>query len=280
MGYFDGIAFGAHDHLPACPAWIDRAFPHYYALNYAHSGRIRWAVGDARSVILHAPVAWWTVKGSRPRYRYGRIGAETWDHYYVTVDGPRAGRLFRQGLASVESRRPYAFIANADAFRLRWERLFLALGRGGPMREAWAVHELEGMALQISQPPPSPVPSPLEAKLDRLRASLQARPAAERDWEREAAGMGISLIHLRRSFRNRTGLPPHQFLVKTRMEIAAQRLRATPDAIKEIAEAVGVPDVYHFGKQFKACFHLPPAAYRNEMRGLYSGAVRQKQVRP
>ncbi len=82
--------------------------------------------------------------------------------------------------------------------------------------------------------------------------------------------MGISLIHLRRSFRKRTGLPLHQFLVKVRMDMAASRLRTTTDSIKEIADLVGIPDVYHFGKQFKSCFHLPPATYRNEMRGLYS----------
>ena len=270
MDYFEGITFGACDHLPACPASIDRFFPHYYALNYAHSGRIRWALNNARPVVLNAPVAWWTLKGTAPRYRYGRIAEETWDHYYVTLDGPRAARLFRHGLTAAEPRRPYAFIADADAFRLRWERLFLALGRGGPVREAWAVHELEGMVLQIHQPHPSSVLSRLEAKLEILKGAVLTRPSAAWDWEKEAARMGVSLVHLRRSFRKRTGLPPHQFLVKTRMDLAAKRLRTTSDSIKEIAEGIGLPDVYHFGKQFKACFHLPPATYRHEMQGLYS----------
>jgi AraC-like DNA-binding protein len=271
MDYFGGITFGACDHVPACPASIDRAFPHYYALNYAHSGRIYWALDKSRPIILNAPVAWWTGKGNRPRYRYGRMGEETWDHYYVTFDGPRAARLIRQCLPSPESTRPYSFVADADGFRSRWERLFLSLGRGGPVRESWAVYEMEGMVLQLNQPLPSSVRSNLEVKLDVLRRSVLARPSAGWDWESEAARMGVSLVHLRRSFRKLTGLPPHQFLVRARMDIAARRLRTTTDSIKEVAAAVGLPDIYHFGKQFKACFHLPPATYRHEMHGLYSG---------
>jgi AraC-like DNA-binding protein len=267
---FGGIVFGAHDHLPKCPAWIDRSFPHFYALNYAHRGRIRFAVGETRPVVLNAPVAWWTMKGTRPRYRYGRIGEETWDHYYVTLDGPRAAALFRQYLAARDPRRPYAAVADAEAFRARWEHLFLALGQGGPLREAWAVHEFEGLVLQASQPP-SPAPrSLLEAKLEALQKAVRARPGASWDWDREAARIGVSLVHLRRSFRALAGLPPHQFLLKARMDAAAVRLRETAAPLKEIAEEVGLPDIYHFGKQFKDCFHLPPATYRREMRGLYS----------
>lgn len=269
MAYFDGVVFGAHDHVPACPASIDRNFPHYYALNYAHRGRIRWALNDARPLVLNAPVAWWTAKGLRPRYRYGRIGRETWDHYYVVLDGPRVTRLFRECLAPVNSC-PYVFIADPNTFRSRWERLFFALNRGGQASESWAIHELEGIALQINQPAPLPPRSPLEAKLNILRKAVEASPSKEWDWEKEAVHLGISLVHLRRSFRQLTGLPPHQFLLKGRMNVAAHRLRTTADSIKEIAEAVGLPDIYHFGKQFKACFHLPPATYRNEMRGLYS----------
>ncbi len=66
MNYFGGISFDSYDHLPTCPAWIDRCFPHYYALNYAHSGRIRWALNNGGAIILNAPVAWWTVKGNHP----------------------------------------------------------------------------------------------------------------------------------------------------------------------------------------------------------------------
>jgi hypothetical protein len=175
MAYFHGMVFGAHDHLPKCPASIDRSFPHYYALNYAHSGRIYWALNDTRPLILNAPVAWWTAKASRPRYRYGRIEEETWDHYYVTLDGPRVRELFREYLASAHAA-PYAFIANPNTFRSRWERLFIALGEGGPVNESWAIHELEGIALQINQPAPLAPRSFLETKLDALRRAVQARP--------------------------------------------------------------------------------------------------------
>jgi AraC-like DNA-binding protein len=264
-----GIKFGSYDHVPACEAWIDRTFPHFYALNYAQSGRIRWAMNSGKLITLNAPVAWWTLKGSRPRYRYGRIGVETWDHYYVSLDGPRALRFF-QGLSRKDPMRPYAFIADPDSFRSRWEQLFAILRRGGQNHEAWALHEMEGLALQINQPAPFFIPSPLEARLEALGLSLRHDPAKEWSWDHEAARLGVSLVHLRRSFRKVHGAPPHHFLLKVRMESAARRLRSTMEPIKEIAESSGLPDVYHFSKQFKARFHLPPATYRREMRELYA----------
>jgi len=75
---------------------------------------------------------------------------------------------------------------------------------------------------------------------------------------------------LRRLFGKIHGMPPHHFMLKARMECAGEKLRETLLPIKEIASAVGLPDVYHFSKQFKARFHLPPATCRNEMRSLYS----------
>jgi AraC-like DNA-binding protein len=272
MPYFSETRFGAYDHVPQCEAWIDQFFPHNYALNYAHSGRIRWAMNGERLITLNAPVAWWTLKGLRPSYQYGRIGAETWDHYYVTLDGPRATRLFHEGVSLRDPKRAYAFIADPETFRARWDRLFAALRRSGPNHESWAIHEMEGLILQVNQPPPFFTPTPLEAKLEALGRTLRSHPAREWSWEAEAAHLGVSLVHLRRSFRKVHGAPPHHFLLKVRMESAARRLCSTAEPIKEIAEASGLPDVYHFSKQFKACFNLPPATYRREMRGLYASS--------
>ncbi len=53
------FTFRHFNHLPRCQTWIDTTFQ-VYALNYAHAGRIRWAMdgGDLRT--LEAPVCWWT----------------------------------------------------------------------------------------------------------------------------------------------------------------------------------------------------------------------------
>jgi AraC-like DNA-binding protein len=264
---FSELVIDAYGHLPECSVYLDRSFPNFYALNYAHSGRIKWALNGGRSVILAAPVAWWTLKGTTPRYRYGNFEGETWDHYYVTLNGRRAARLFRDYLGAGRTKSHYTPISDPASFCGRWERLFDFCRSGD---KAWAAHELEGIALDIIRPVVPPPDSPLSSSLDRLSKTIRNQPGREWLWEEEARRLNMSLVHLRRRFRERTGIPPHRFLLRARVESASQLLRATTKPIKEIAVTVGLPDVFHFSKQFKAHFHFSPASYRAEMRNLYA----------
>jgi AraC-like DNA-binding protein len=61
-----------------------------------------------------------------------------------------------------------------------------------------------------------------------LAGRIRAAPEQDWDWETEAARCAVSLVHLRRRFREALGVPPHQFLLQTRME-AASRLLLSSD---------------------------------------------------
>ena len=89
MNYFGGLRWGHFNHLPRCAVWIDQRFD-FYALNYCHAGRIRWGMNGGPLRTLTAPVAWWTWPG--PRFAYGNLPGETWDHYYVVLHGARPAR--------------------------------------------------------------------------------------------------------------------------------------------------------------------------------------------
>jgi hypothetical protein len=150
MDYFSGLNFGISNHLPQCRAWIDREFPGA-ALNYAHAGRIRWAMNGDALQTLHAPVAWWTVPGVR--YVYGNYEGESWDHYYVTFGGPRVRQMMCGGLLPGDAQEPhFRPIADAPRFRAVMEAVLSYVeGNAGSEAEnnARGVHALEELLLQM-----------------------------------------------------------------------------------------------------------------------------------
>ena len=77
--------------------------------------------------------------------------------------------------------------------------------------------------------------------------------------------MGVSLAHFRRVFPKCTGMAPERFVRHCRMEEAAHQLLRGNEPVAEIASRVGIPDVYHFTKLFRAHFHTPPARFRREL---------------
>jgi len=63
-------------------------------------------------------------------------------------------------------------------------------------------------------------------------------------------------------FKAQTGKSPLDFLTTVRMEFASQLLLDRTTAIKDIAAAVGYPDVRYFTTVFKKEMGITPAAYR------------------
>jgi AraC-like DNA-binding protein len=77
-----------------------------------------------------------------------------------------------------------------------------------------------------------------------------------------AAVVYMSPYHFARLFRRTTGMPPHRFVVRKRIEHASTLL-ATPDlAITRISCAVGFRTPSHFTTVFRRITGLTPSAYR------------------
>jgi AraC-like DNA-binding protein len=73
---------------------------------------------------------------------------------------------------------------------------------------------------------------------------------------------GMSAFHFLRTFRQVTGLTPHQYLLRTRLREAATRLATRPESILDIALASGFGDLSNFNHAFRAEFGVNPRAYR------------------
>jgi AraC family transcriptional regulator len=77
-----------------------------------------------------------------------------------------------------------------------------------------------------------------------------------------AAAAGMSDFHFLRTFRQVTGLTPHQYLLRTRLREAALRLVTQPEKVLEIALSSGFDDLSNFNHAFRAEFGVNPRAYR------------------
>jgi len=77
---------------------------------------------------------------------------------------------------------------------------------------------------------------------------------------------GVSESTLAAAFRAVTGLAPMDYLIERRLARARQHLATGRAPVAQIAEWVGIPDVFYFSKLFKRRVGTSPREYRNRRR--------------
>ena len=82
------------------------------------------------------------------------------------------------------------------------------------------------------------------------------------------AGMaGLSVSQFERRFRSAFGSSPLQYLMRVRIEHAAQMLLETRQTVSQIAMACGFFDHAHFSRSFRRLLQISPSAYRKRHQG-------------
>jgi AraC family transcriptional regulator len=79
-----------------------------------------------------------------------------------------------------------------------------------------------------------------------------------------AAEFGLSVSHFSRAFRVSTGLPPHQWLLRQRVNTAKQLMGVRELPLSEIAISAGFANQSHFTRVFSQMVGVSPAAWRRE----------------
>ncbi|GLR83422.1 helix-turn-helix domain-containing protein [Bradyrhizobium iriomotense] len=82
-----------------------------------------------------------------------------------------------------------------------------------------------------------------------------------------AAELGFSVSHFSRAFRTSTGLPPHQWLLRRRIDTAKQLMRVRDLPLSEIAIAAGFANQSHFTRVFSTMVGVSPGAWRRGAQG-------------
>jgi AraC family transcriptional regulator len=80
-----------------------------------------------------------------------------------------------------------------------------------------------------------------------------------------AAEFDLSASHFARAFKISTGLPPHQWLLHRRVNVARQLMTSRELPLSEIAITAGFANQSHFTRVFSAIVGVSPAAWRRQM---------------
>jgi AraC-like DNA-binding protein len=123
---------------------------------------------------------------------------------------------------------------------------------------------LECLALRISDSR-APVEGAEEMAFNtyqRCRQHVQQHFHRLKTLEQISAECHVNNAYLCRLFRRYDHQTPYQFLLRLKMNEAAQRLQQPDALIKQVSEEAGFDDPFHFSRTFKRVFGLSPDGFR------------------
>ena len=105
----------------------------------------------------------------------------------------------------------------------------------------------------------------------RCKAVLDEQAERLMTLEDAAAAVRLDVSSVCRLFRRFQGISPYQYLLRRKMNLAAEFLVDGRGLVKEVAQRVGFADPYHFSRCFKAVHGVPPS----QLQGRQTGEVRR-----
>ena len=104
--------------------------------------------------------------------------------------------------------------------------------------------------------------TPAFATYQRCRQYIQAHFRRLRALEQIARQCHVDPAYLCRLFRRYDHQTPYQYLMRLKMNLAAQRLQSPGTLVKQVSAELGFDDPFHFSRAFKSVFGLSPEVFR------------------
>jgi len=177
--------------------------------------------------------------------------------YFISLAGSEVpARLRRCKIAHGESRTLGAPTETTAIF----ETLLREGQRGGPRRQALCASLMEFLLLKIENAANSPAHTKERAHESFLRCKAYIDEHTEdlRTLGQIASAAGAEASSICRWFRRYEGMSPYQYLLRRRMNLAAEHLVEHGGLVKEVASRLGFTDPFHFSHQFKAVHGISP----------------------
>lgn len=105
-------------------------------------------------------------------------------------------------------------------------------------------------------------------QVKRVSERLESDLGGTLSLQQIASEFDLSASHFSRAFRRSTGLPPHQWLLRRRVEAAKQLMAVRDLTLSEIAIAAGFANQSHLTRVFSSLVGASPGAWRRETYGL------------
>jgi AraC-like DNA-binding protein len=154
-----------------------------------------------------------------------------------------------------------------DALREQVSRLDRALTHGDDLEaESRLGLVVERLRWHLTGRRPEPAEPLATDVAQRARDIIDTDPAGALSVAAIAQVLHVSTAHLVRSFHRSFGIPPHQYVLGRRLDLARRRLLAG-DSAASVASATGFHDQAHLTRHFKRLLATTPGRYQR------SGAV-------
>ncbi|PKB14404.1 AraC family transcriptional regulator [Novosphingobium kunmingense] len=103
-------------------------------------------------------------------------------------------------------------------------------------------------------------------RLHQIMNRILADPGGGHSLDELSAMAGITRSHFCHVFKGATGVTPHQYVMKARLDRAQQILVQSDLNLAAVAEAAGFASQSHFSRAFKAWFGMTPSDFRGKER--------------
>jgi AraC-like DNA-binding protein len=259
--YFEDISFPMAGIYPGYCCNIRDSHPRHYSLELIASGKMYFQRLPEPVRIIDFPALRW--QGPDETYNYGPVDDSGWEHYFILFYGPRAERIYRDGFCQL-SENCWLPVRNVDWFRNAFRELHELLFVRMQPDSARAVLLLEEMLLNAAGE--NSVPESFQryaGQLEEMCAAIKAEPQRDYDLAQLAGKVGLSYSHFRKIFCKHVGMPPHRYILKSRLAVAEHQLKTTDAPLKEIAFLLHLGDPAQFIKAFRQVYGLSPAQYRH-----------------
>jgi AraC-like DNA-binding protein len=94
----------------------------------------------------------------------------------------------------------------------------------------------------------------------RCKAFIDTKAESLRTLGEIASAVGAEASSICRWFRRYQGVSPYQYLLRRRMNLAAEKFIEEGGLVKDTAQRLGFSDPFHFSHQFKSVHGVPPSA--------------------
>lgn len=125
--------------------------------------------------------------------------------------------------------------------------------------------QLAAKAIRISRdlsPSSTAIPG-AESRVARSIRTIEHNLETELTLDQLAKEAKLSPYHFLRTFQRLTGLTPHQYVLRSRLRLAAMRLSVSREKILDIALDSGFGDISNFNRAFRTEFGVSPRLYRH-----------------
>lgn len=182
------------------------------------------------------------------------------EKFFFALAGPGATQaLKRAGLTPTNAR----MVAAPGEMRELAESLVREGRRHATHAPAVCTRLIEVMLLKLTDTPARPdglaTDSTARANFEHCRALIDRHAAEWRGLSEVAAAAGIDASSVCRLFRRFLGVSPHRYLRRRKMALAAAWLVERGGRVQDAAAQVGMSDVFHFSRAFRAVHGVPPS---------------------